>query len=171
MLTTAVGDEGDVGPGASCFHNRDLRLFMATALKGPGPHQVAGCEPELQTPGSARGPPHLPPGARGASLNPVPPATNRARRLAGVGSVLANRKPGRGRDFPFKLHNTLPLPSGGKVGELQLCSAWSCAEAQRRLLACGSCTLGWSKVKEIQPRPVLISPGSPLPPIRESFIG
>lgn len=43
-LVTAVGDVGDVGPGASCLHSRDLRLFMAAALKGPGPHQVAGCE-------------------------------------------------------------------------------------------------------------------------------
>lgn len=58
MLATGVGDEGDVGPGASCFHSRDLRLFMATALKGPGPHQVAGCEGKSR---SCRSP-----GARGA---------------------------------------------------------------------------------------------------------
>lgn len=44
-----------------------------------------------------------------------PPTANPASALEGVGPAPTSQNPGRGRDFPFKLNNTLPLPAGGKV--------------------------------------------------------
>lgn len=91
---------------------------------GPGPtcHLGApGCPP---LPGLRRGSP--------LSANP-------AAALEGVGPTPANRNPGRGRDFPFKLNNTLPLPARGKSLEVQLSGWRRCAPqlGRRRKLGSG----------------------------------
>lgn len=65
------------------------------------------------------GAPGCPPGLRRGS----PPAANPAAALEGVGPEPTNRNPGRGRDFPFKLNNTLPFPAGGKVWNFSCASA------------------------------------------------
>lgn len=103
MLATAVGDEGDVGPGASCFHSRDLRLFMATALKGPGSHRLraararAGAadapEREGPAPPATWGPGGLAqPGPSGSQSGPSP-------GWGGVGSDQSEI--GKGAGLPF----------------------------------------------------------------------
>lgn len=103
----------DAGPGVSCLRRRDLRVFMAAPVLLGGPRALPTAQNLPIVRGATRSAERTDPAGptchlgRGSGVAIwAPPSANHRAAFAKAWLASTNRIPGRGRDFPFKLHNT-----------------------------------------------------------------